>query len=803
MNAERLPADATLEAMLARRGDRVAPDGLAADIRAAVEATHQRRPPVWTWLLPPVGVDPAIRRAWIVALAGMLLLAAAAAAAVGSELMRRPELSMLPSPTDTLEPTPVPSASVVPSAAVSVVPPSLLQQVRELAFAPDGSAWLATAAGLVHWDVAGDTATLYGQGDGLPTTDAAHVAVGPDGTAWASGSGWVGRFDGSWTIFTEFGAAKAGIDAGELGVGPDGAMWIGVTDVESFAPVLLRYDGAWHQYSLPEEINASPWLFRLFVGSDGVVWAGSWDRFFRFDDGRWSTYARAGTGLPRDPVLAGVGADGSVWVTLEAEGCVAAAGGGATCSTPAAGVARLRDGRWTVYTTSDGLPADEVELVVGPDGTVWATASGRVARFDGTAWATTAVAELADARLSAVDGRGTLWFEAADGGFVTWDGSGVARPTLPSIDRPTALPVLRLTELSAPTVTSSALGSITWHTYESDQIDDLFWSIAGTPYGPVGLHGQDLRWVSATGSLEGTTLPISPWRVTSVGDEVVIHGQGMARLRWDGSRWVADDAADRAFEGISGFVEQVTMGPLGTIVIGGERISVATDGTHFAAAAHPPDKVAGEDAARGADGLGTCPSAGGGSWPGSGQLGPAIATREGFVVLAAARVSDWNRSPLCTPLLWSSRDGSSWRLVSGSSPFGTGAIVQAVTSREFRHVAVGQVGQGSAAWVSDDGLSWRRVKLERAQPCSLEGAIPCTGQMAGVAASSGGWIAWSWDGAAGTSRDGETWEPLRGWPAIRGGYEMPVLGLGPDSILAVGSLPGAWRPVIVIGAIEP
>jgi hypothetical protein len=114
--------------------------------------------------------------------------------------------------------------------------------------------------------------------------------------------------------------------------------------------------------------------------------------------------------------------------------------------------------------------------------------------------------------------------------------------------------------------------------------------------------------------------------------------------------------------------------------------------------------------------------------------------------------------------------------------------------------------QKMATWVSDDGLTWERLPtLERATPCGMiDGVSTCmTELLATVNASEEGWMILSWDGAGWTSRDGLTWEPLRGWPGIRGGYGPPALAFGGGVIIASGSLPGPWREVVVVGTIEP
>lgn len=803
MTDRRVLTDATLEAMLARRAGSSVPDGLAEAIGAEVEATAQQRRPAWAVLFPPPTAGPALRRAWIAALAGLLLIAATAAALVGSELLRRaPELSVVPLPSFEPAPT-VPAPTVAPSNGPAVVPQRPIERINALAFAPDGSAWLATGAGVVHWDLVARTAIIYGQDDGLPTTEVYRIVIGPDGSVWAGGgSHWLARFDGpsngSWTVYTDFGSTQV-TEIGGIAIASDGTLWAAASDAQTGSATLLTYDGSWKASRGPDT-EAVPWAFRLAVAPDGKVWAGAMNGVARFDRATWTTYT--GNDLPRTPNLAGVGRDGAVWVTLDAEGCVATSAQAVSCAEPAAGVARFDGTHWTVYTTSDGLPADDVAVTAGADGSVWATSAGRVARFDGAGWTTVAVPDLtgAEARLVAPDGA--LWFTSPEG-FLRYDGSTVSRWVLPTIEIPSALPALQLMPLSGPTTTRTALGTITWRVYGASSEHHL-WAMASTPHGPIVVDGSDLRWPSASGAWAGVTLPVTPWRVSSVGDDVIAHGQGAVRLTWDGSRWVV--AGELTMTGLAGTIEQIVVGPAGTVATAGTRIVFSVNGRDFTPAARPPDADAPElagSAGRADEDL--CPRLGGGSWPGEGSLGPVLATRDGFVVLAAARAADWNERPLCEPVLWASPDGSTWTLVSPRSPFGKGAVVEAVATRGGRHVAVGHVPpETSAVWLSDDGLAWERLPTPaRAEPCeAVNGVSFCIGRMAGVIAVEAGWLIWSWDGAAWTSTGGRTWEPLRGWPAIRGGYMPPSLALGPDTIIASGSLPGPWHEVVAVGTIE-
>jgi hypothetical protein len=147
-----------------------------------------------------------------------------------------------------------------------------------------------------------------------------------------------------------------------------------------------------------------------------------------------------------------------------------------------------------------------------------------------------------------------------------------------------------------------------------------------------------------------------------------------------------------------------------------------------------------------------------------------------------------------------------WRRAGVSSPFGPGAIVLGVASREGRQVAVGVAPsdggtQGAAsyseatAWVSDDALAWRRLPLLPSAPTGL--AVTDWGRgFRTVVAGEAGWLIQTHFGNTWTSVDGLTWEPLDGQPKVFG-YEPSLPAMGRDQIL-VG---GIGQDRVAIGAI--
>lgn len=330
----------------------------------------------------------------------------------------QPEFMEEPAPTTTTAPLPAGSAAY---------------DVRGVAVAPDGSLWAATDAGIAHWNLATGTPTLYSTEDGLPTDDVWVVAVGSDGTVWTRGSGWIARFDGSWTTFS------APLSEGPMAVGPDGAVWTAFGERD-----LARFDGSeWQTFEAPLSLDQGvsvPWTGFLDVAADGTVWAGTHglEGVFAFDGANWTHYPSV-DGLPA-PLSDNVAAapDGTVWV-----GSVSGDG------SPGAGAARLDGSTWTVYTTADGLLDDAPDVAVGADGTVWAVHQNGVSRFDGDTW-TAFPGVTGIGMFAAVDASGTLWMPSRDGGVIGFDGIDITRLEMPVKETP-----------SPPTTVTARAG--TWH----------------------------------------------------------------------------------------------------------------------------------------------------------------------------------------------------------------------------------------------------------------------------------------------------------------------------------------------------
>jgi signal transduction histidine kinase/streptogramin lyase len=122
-----------------------------------------------------------------------------------------------------------------------------------------------------------------------------------------------------------------------------------------------RRDGA------PSDINA------LTQTNDGYLWIGSSRGLFRFDGLQFQSYpfTKADPQLPASDIAALAAApDGGLWIGYRM-----------------GGITYLHDGKKVDYDGRDGLVSESTEqLLCRPDGSVWATADGRLMHLNGSKW---------------------------------------------------------------------------------------------------------------------------------------------------------------------------------------------------------------------------------------------------------------------------------------------------------------------------------------------------------------------------------------------------------------------------------
>jgi ligand-binding sensor domain-containing protein len=185
-----------------------------------------------------------------------------------------------------------------------------INNIYDLAFAPDGTLWAATSGGLVHWNLNTRTYTRY-------ELHGSAMAIAPHGSLWLALPHGVCRFDGiSCEMFTQAEGLKDS-EVHTIAVAREGTVWVGTGQGVS------RFDGnSWRSYPSPVA------TYDLAVTASGEVWAataGGVGRYLPAED-RWITYTED-HGLPSSnaqviatgPSLHG-GTSGEVWVYLVWEG---------------------------------------------------------------------------------------------------------------------------------------------------------------------------------------------------------------------------------------------------------------------------------------------------------------------------------------------------------------------------------------------------------------------------------------------------------------------------------------------------
>lgn len=107
--------------------------------------------------------------------------------------------------------------------------------------------------------------------------------------------------------------------------------------------------------------------------TDGYLWMATFGgKLFRFDGRRFERME-----LPRSDRLS----------SMNVSSIFAPPSRGLWFGFRFGGAGFLEDGKMTVYTEDDGLPGGTVkEFAQGPDGTVWALASGGLARLGAAGW---------------------------------------------------------------------------------------------------------------------------------------------------------------------------------------------------------------------------------------------------------------------------------------------------------------------------------------------------------------------------------------------------------------------------------
>ena len=284
-----------------------------------------------------------------------------------------------------------------------------LPDTRVLAIGPDGQPWVHIGFDNVYrfdgqqWEVA------YPAGGGQWLCDMAFAA---DGTPWiatcgglhAHGGGLAYRDGGTWrTVTTKDGLVSDDLTA--LALRPDGVIAAG-----SRQGISVRQEGRWRT------LRAGPTLVPVTgaaVAPDGTAWFAFGDDHSQaaggglagFDGRQWQ-YITSRDGLPvSDNVRAlAVAPDGGLW-----------AGGGC-------GLGRMGDGQWEAMAACEEIEGNVLDLAFAPDGAAWFATGWDVYRLDGEN-VTRHDKQLPLALTVAADGTAWVSHEPIGGGWIsTFDG---------------------------------------------------------------------------------------------------------------------------------------------------------------------------------------------------------------------------------------------------------------------------------------------------------------------------------------------------------------------------------------------
>lgn len=344
----------------------------------------------------------------------------------------------------------------------------------------DGSVWAATAGGVVHFQ--GDRPVTFGAESGLPAVPVFRLVQASDGTLYVgtergayrrqgnrfvplspllpadgvpslvrdvAGELWVGTVNNGLMRLDRDGVERFGSQRGlpnnrvaALFLDREGSLWAGTN-----AGLLRLRDAPFSTFN--REHGLSDDYVRAMVQSrDGSLWIGTSRGLNRWRSGQVASVSTVADGLPSDSILSLLeDADGNLWAGTYVGGllqlrdgrlvrqydtasgmpgsnqvrALAQSADGTLWIGTSRGLVRLRDGRFKLYGTGEGLPREFVlALHAARDGTVWVGTANGAARVVGDRVEPVSLQAMHDAQDVFdfhEDPDGTLWI-ATDRGLV-------------------------------------------------------------------------------------------------------------------------------------------------------------------------------------------------------------------------------------------------------------------------------------------------------------------------------------------------------------------------------------------------
>ena len=241
-------------------------------------------------------------------------------------------------------------------------------ECQPLAFDNSGNLWGSQwERGLWIISRDGQTQTLIGTAQGLPSTDVNDVSFFPDGTAAVATQNGLALIQNRKVIQTHT-KATAGFADNYLNavfVAADKTVWVGTNEAVSH----LKADGKWEHFTLQKIVNHYVGdVFDVAQTRDGAIWIATGNGAYQYKEGQWQEYLPTNpqVRLPSQDVRKIVVApDGVLWF--------------ATTN----GAASYDGKQWTKYLPEAGklVSARVSDILVGAGGTVWFVTNGGVSRY--------------------------------------------------------------------------------------------------------------------------------------------------------------------------------------------------------------------------------------------------------------------------------------------------------------------------------------------------------------------------------------------------------------------------------------
>lgn len=229
--------------------------------------------------------------------------------------------------------------------------------------------WVATSGGVIRYEPASDDYRLYDQRSGLKSGNAVFVGKVGDRIAAGTAGGGLALLDEATQRWETYGLDEGVADAVVHDVlrASNGDIWLatraGVNRVRGGA---LRERGSWERYTVAGTGGGMPSdrVYALAEGRDGDIWLATEAGVTRYRAGTWNRWS--GAGAPSGFAVAlSVDRQGNVWT-----------------GTLGSGLGHFDGTSWRNYTADDGLPGNHVFMLHrDTNGLLWVGTDGGLARM--------------------------------------------------------------------------------------------------------------------------------------------------------------------------------------------------------------------------------------------------------------------------------------------------------------------------------------------------------------------------------------------------------------------------------------